>query len=146
MIGLLAINPTLIEQFQANLFPEETMLANSDGEASDQETTQTNIVGGYLIYQDVNGENENKLRDIFVTVFPDINTQEVHYLSDEGQELIDSLGVTEVPAIYFEKNAFEEETLSEVVKDLFELQGEYYGLSVSLVNPSGQLYLAGELS
>jgi len=144
VVGLLAVNPTLIQQFQATIFSDE-IVADSGGEGGAAETAET-INEGILMYSDVNGENEAKLRDIFITVFPNIDTQEVYYQSDEGQELISQLGVTEVPSIYFEKMAFEAETLSEVVKDLFSLEGDYYGLNVSLVNPSGQIYLAGEPS
>jgi protein-disulfide isomerase len=119
-------------------------LAQVDGTDLASETVEESK--GILISYEMNGANEQKLKDIFRTVFPETTVKEIHYQSEEGKQLISELGVMEVPNIYFKQDAFESERLSEVVKDLFHLQGNYYGLNVSLVNPSHQVKIQGSLS
>jgi protein-disulfide isomerase len=133
-----SLSPSTVDQFKASILAQvdRTDLASEPVEESK----------GILISYEMNGVNEQKLMDIFRTVFPETTVKEIHYQSDEGKQLISELGVMEVPNIYFKQDAFESERLSEVVKDLFHLQGDYYGLNVSLVNPSHQVKIQGALS
>jgi protein-disulfide isomerase len=134
------VNPALYQQFKASILAQVS--------APGEETTMENLTEGkgVLLSYENGGENEQKLLDIFKTVFPETSIEEVQYDSEAGKQLVSQLGVYEVPNIYFEKEAFESEKLSEVVKDLFTLQGNYYGLNVSLVNPSHQVKIQGSLT
>lgn len=133
-------NPEMRQSLQANL------LAQFDGTVEVTDSFAPSEPAGILLSYQPGGDNEKKLTDIFQTVFPDIMLEEVNYTTERGQNLMAELGVTELPNIYFEKAPFEQQTLSEVVEDLFELRGDYYALNVSLVNPSYQVYLGGEPS
>jgi protein-disulfide isomerase len=138
--GYLAANPALLDQLQANLVAQQ----NTDD--SSEAVEEVDYSGGILLAWDLEGENELKLFDIFRTVFPETDLVTVSYDSEKGKSLISELGVKELPAIYYAKESFEGETLSEVVKDLFTLNNDYYGLNVSLVNPTGQWHIGGALN
>jgi len=133
------LDPALYQQLKASILAQ----VDTTGEMVEEAAPEAS---GVLLSYEINGTNEQKLLDIFRTVFPETTVKEVLYDSEEGKQLIEELGVMEVPNIYFEKSAFESEKLSEVVKDLFRLQGNYYGLNVSLVNPSEQVKIKGSLS
>ncbi|MGE3278483.1 MAG: DsbA family protein [Candidatus Altimarinota bacterium] len=136
--ALVSLDPAMLTQLKASILAQVDSLEDTAEPAVE--------ANGVLLSYEQNGANEEKLMDIFRTVFPETAIREVPYDSEEGKRLINDWGVTEVPNIYFEKTAFESEKLSEVVKDLFRLQGDYYGLNVSLVNPSGQVKIKGSLS
>lgn len=136
--GYLAANPVLLAQLQANLLAQET----GEEEVVVSEAPE----GGVLIAWELGGENELKLQDIFETVFPETSLEVVAYDSEEGKELVQKHHVTEVPAVFYEQSAFEKETLSEVVNDLFSLKEGYYALNVSLVNPSYQWHIGGSIN
>lgn len=134
--GVLTLNPELLKQLQANLMVQ----------APSPETTSTSSEAeeaGILLAYELGGENEKKLTDIFQTVFPNAPIRSVLYASEEGKKMMTDWGVNEVPALFFEKAAFDAEKLSEVVKDLFTLKGNYYSLNVALVNPSHQVRVNG---
>lgn len=141
--GVLTLNSPVMKELQASLLGQLTKVAQVT-------TTSTPATSpdspGVLLAYDIQGENEKKLLDIFATVFPDADIKTVSYQTDEGKALAMQWNVTELPALFFEKSAFEMEKLSEVVKDLFTLQGGYYSLNVSLVNPSGQARIKGPLN
>lgn len=135
-----SLNPELYSKLQASILAQ----VSAPGEETPEEVLSS--TKGILLAYEPGGANEQKLLDIFKTVFPETSIEEVAYDSPAGMELSNKLGVSEVPNMYFEKNAFESEKLSEVVKDLFTLQGDYYGLNVSLVNPSYQVRVKGDLT
>jgi protein-disulfide isomerase len=139
--GYLSANPDILDQLQANLVAQLNVNETGDVVADEE----ADYAGGILVAWEKDGENELKLFDIFRTVFPETALTTVAYDTLEGQQLLIDLGVKEVPAIYYHMDAFEKETLSEVVKDLFTLKNGYYGLNVSLVNPSGQWHIGGAL-
>ncbi len=140
--GYLSANPALLEQLQANLLVQNTEEEQTN---TSEEVVQDNSAGILIAWQE-GGENELKLFDIFRTVFPETTLSTVLYDTAEGKSLIQELGVTELPAVYYAQESFEKETLSEVVKDLFSLRNGYYGLNVSLVNPSGQWHVGTALT
>lgn len=135
--GVLTLNPKLLKQLQANLMVQAPAPIEEGATASSADEA------GILIAYEVGGENEKKLTDIFQTVFPNAPIRDVLYSSDEGKKMMTDWGVSEVPALFFKKAAFDAEKLSEVVKDLFTLKGEYYSLNVALVNPSHQVRVNG---
>ncbi|MDP2691406.1 MAG: thioredoxin domain-containing protein [bacterium] len=131
----LAFYPLLSGESQASI------LAQMGGQ--DVVSGQAKSQGGVLLTVEDQGQNENKLRDIFQTIFPEMSVREIPYDSPQGQDLIQQLGITEVPNILFQEGVFEEQQLSAVVQDLFSLQQGYYVLNVSFVNPSDQLWIGG---
>ena len=138
-LAAMAMNTSLLEKitaslFQANESAQETTLAP---------TAPLPDYKGILLTAETGDPNSQKLKEIFQTVFPKITPKEVSYQSQEGKNYIQQLKITEVPNVFFNKEAFEAEPLSEVVRDIFTLNGNYYQLNVSLVNPSGQLFISG---
>lgn len=136
--GLLTLNPELLKQLQANLMVQAPAPAEEE-----VVTPESSEDAGILLAFELGGENEKKLTDIFQTVFPNAPIRSVLYSSVEGKKMMTDWGVNEVPALFFEKSAFDAEKLSEVVKDLFTLKGNYYSLNVALVNPSNQVRVNG---
>ena len=136
---MVSLDPSSLAQLKASILAQLDTTINEVAEPVEEKK-------GILLSYETNGVNEQKLLDIFKTVFPETGIQEVNYASEEGKLLVQQLGVSEVPNIYFEKEAFEGEKLSEVVKDLFSLKENYYGLNVSLVNPSLQVKINGSLN
>lgn len=124
--GMLYNNPQLWEQLQANLLVQTGEVVSSEP-------------AGWLITRGPDDENARKLKEIFTTVFPDLEISELHYLSDEGKAALQQYQLNEVPNIIFSKQAFETQTLAPVVEELFMLNNDNYVLNTALVNPSNQL-------
>ena len=143
--GILTLDSAVMKDLQASLLAQFANVAQAPNSSSNVSEVSGDSSGILLAY-DLKGENEKKLLDIFGTVFPDSAVKTVSYQSAEGKALAQQLEVGELPALFFKKNAFDQEKLSEVVKDLFTLQGDYYSLNVSLVNPFGQARIKGPLN
>lgn len=145
--GYLSANPELLAELQANLIAQTESLQNDTDTSETPETiAEKTYDGGVLITWSEGGENELKLIDIFRTVFPETSLESFSYDSEEGKKLMTQFSTSELPALYYAQGAFENETLSEVVKDLFALNNGYYSLNVSLVNPSYQWHVGSALN
>ncbi|MDP3975453.1 MAG: thioredoxin domain-containing protein [bacterium] len=137
LIVTFLFNPRLADQLQANIVSE------MKGTVPEQERFLEALPEGVLLYREQQDPNIVKLQDIFSQVLSHVKLREVQYQSPEGQDLINSLNIQEVPTLVYEQRAFDKAPFSAIIKELFTPAGQYYLLNSALVNTSGQLQLGG---
>jgi len=98
---------------------------------------------GYLITRGEDDPNAAKLLDIFATIFPDIQLEQLAYQTAREAQLRARLSYSEIPTVIIRQDIMQQQDLINIVQELFREQGDYYLLDVSLVNPSGQTRIDG---